>query len=102
MGRGHRNSRRRASRHFRGINEPPLRATPHVFHACLDAVPCAAVRVALSPPPWGSHKRKRHPMTKTSTLTKADLRQFTGSEHWYRHALNGKVFFTDGAQYVAD
>jgi hypothetical protein len=40
-------------------------------------------------------------MTKTPTLTKADLRQFTGSEHWYRHALNGKVFFTDGAQYVA-
>jgi hypothetical protein len=26
-------------------------------------------------------------MTDTKTLTKADLMQFTGSEHWYRHAL---------------
>ncbi len=41
-------------------------------------------------------------MTKTPTLTQADLRQFTGSEHWYRHGLNRKVLFTDGAKYVAD
>jgi len=41
-------------------------------------------------------------MSDTKTLTKADLRQFTGSEHWYRHALNRKVLFTDGAKYVAD
>ena len=41
-------------------------------------------------------------MTKPSTLTKADLDNFTGSEHWYRHALNPKVLFTDGAKYVAD
>ena len=34
-------------------------------------------------------------MSDTTTLTKADLRQFTGSEHWYRHALNCKVLFTD-------
>ena len=38
----------------------------------------------------------------TKTLTTADLRQFTGSEHWYRHALNRNVSFTDGAKYVAD
>lgn len=38
----------------------------------------------------------------TKTLTLADLRQFTGSEHWYRHALHRKVLFTDGAKYVAD
>ena len=25
------------------------------------------------------------------------MRQFTGSEHWYRHAINRKVVFTDGA-----
>jgi len=41
-------------------------------------------------------------MTKTPTLSKADLRQFTGSEHWYRHGLNRNVLFTDGAKYVAD
>ena len=35
-------------------------------------------------------------------LTQADLRQFTGSEHWYRHALNRTVLFTDGAKYLAD
>ncbi len=41
-------------------------------------------------------------MTKHPTLTKASLRQFTGTEKWYRHALNRKVLFTDGAKYVAD
>jgi hypothetical protein len=35
-------------------------------------------------------------------LTEADLRHFTGSEHWYRHGLNRNVVFTDGAKYVAD
>jgi hypothetical protein len=35
-------------------------------------------------------------------LKKADLVQFTGTEQWYRHALNGEVHFTDGAKYVAD
>src|SRR5580693_5107601 len=41
-------------------------------------------------------------MTKNAKLTKADLAQFTGSEHWYRHGLNRYVLFTDGAKYVAD
>jgi hypothetical protein len=36
------------------------------------------------------------------TLTEPDLRHFTGSKHWYRHALNPSVVFTDGAKYVAD
>jgi hypothetical protein len=36
------------------------------------------------------------------TLTKADLSQFTGSEHWYHHAINRTVLFTDGAKHVAD
>ena len=35
-------------------------------------------------------------------LTKSDLFQFTGSEHWYRHSLARKVTYTDGAQYVAE
>ena len=29
-------------------------------------------------------------------------RQFTGSEHWYRHGLVRDILFTDGAKYVAD
>jgi hypothetical protein len=41
-------------------------------------------------------------MTKTARLTEADLRQFTGSENWYRHGINRNVLFTDGAKYVAD
>ncbi|MDH5723433.1 MAG: hypothetical protein OEY94_08955 [Alphaproteobacteria bacterium] len=41
-------------------------------------------------------------MTNTKTLTAADLYQFTGSENWYRHALNRKVLYTDGAQYLAE
>jgi hypothetical protein len=41
-------------------------------------------------------------MTTESKLTKAGLHQFTGTENWYRHALNRKVLFTDGAKYMAD
>ncbi len=41
-------------------------------------------------------------MTKTKTLNKADLAQFTGTDHWYRHAINRKVVFTEGANFVAD
>ena len=36
------------------------------------------------------------------TLTKADLRQFIGTEHWYRHWAVRNIVFTDGAKYVAD
>ena len=36
------------------------------------------------------------------TLTHANLRQFTGSTTWYRHPLNKKVLYTDGAHYVAE
>ena len=35
------------------------------------------------------------------SFNKADLAQFTGSEHWYRHNLVRKVAYTDGAKYVA-
>jgi hypothetical protein len=41
-------------------------------------------------------------MTNTTKLSKTDLMQFTGTEQWYRHAINRKVLFTDGAKYVAD
>jgi hypothetical protein len=40
--------------------------------------------------------------TMTKTLDAAALAQFTGSENWYRHGINRKVLFTDGAKYVAD
>ena len=38
----------------------------------------------------------------TKTLTKEDLRQFTGSETWWRHALVRDILFTDGTKHVAD
>ena len=41
-------------------------------------------------------------MSKSEKLSAIHLRQFTGSEHWYRHGLNRKVVYTDGAKYVAD
>jgi len=41
-------------------------------------------------------------MTTTARLTKSDLDQFTGTEHWYRHALKRNVLYTDGVQHVAD
>ena len=40
-------------------------------------------------------------MSNTKTLTAEDLHHFTGSENWYRHWLNRKVLYTDGAQYLA-
>ena len=41
-------------------------------------------------------------MTTTKTLTEADLAQFTGTEHHYRHALMRNVLYSDGAKYVAN
>jgi hypothetical protein len=41
-------------------------------------------------------------MTNAAKLTKDDLNQFTGSETWYRHAINRRILFTEGAKYVAD
>ena len=35
-------------------------------------------------------------------LKEADLRQFTGSETWYRHGLCRSILYTDGAQYLAE
>lgn len=39
---------------------------------------------------------------KPKTLTQEDLRQFGGTEFWYRHAIQRHILFTDGAKYVAD
>jgi hypothetical protein len=41
-------------------------------------------------------------MNDGKTLTKADLIRFTGSEHWYRHAMVRDVLYTDGVKYVAE
>jgi hypothetical protein len=41
-------------------------------------------------------------MTNETKLTAADLNQFTGSETWYRHGINRKVLFTEGAQFLAE
>jgi hypothetical protein len=41
-------------------------------------------------------------MTTTLRLTRSDLNQFSGSERWFRSAVNKNVLYTEGAQYVAD
>ena len=41
-------------------------------------------------------------MSNTKTLTAEALRQFSGSETWYRHSLNRNVLYTEGAQYLAE
>ena len=41
-------------------------------------------------------------MTQKTTLTESDLRQFTGTEFWYRHPFKRSITYTDGVKYVAD
>ena len=62
----------------------------------------AAADVPSFAPAVGVTQTKEALMTTTAKLTEADLSQFTGSEHWYRHGLNRNVTYTDGAKYVAD
>ena len=38
----------------------------------------------------------------THTFDPHTLKQFTGSEHWYKHGLVRNIRFTDGAKFVAD
>jgi hypothetical protein len=35
-------------------------------------------------------------------LTQAHLAQFTGTETWFRHGLNRRILYTEGAKYVAE
>lgn len=35
-------------------------------------------------------------------ITKEELRQFIGTENWYRHTLVPKVLYTDGVKYLAE
>ena len=41
-------------------------------------------------------------MTNDKTLTQADLKQFTGTETWFRHPLARKVLYTEGVKHVAE
>jgi len=41
-------------------------------------------------------------MNTTAKLSEVDLRQFTGTEKWYRHSLNRNVLYTDGARFIAE
>ena len=41
-------------------------------------------------------------MTNLTSQFASQLRQFTGSENWYRHNLNPEVLYTDGARFVAE
>jgi len=41
-------------------------------------------------------------MTAERILTVADLRQFTGSEQFFRHGLSKNHIYTEGAQFVAE
>ncbi|MEM7591373.1 MAG: DUF6876 family protein [Cyanobacteria bacterium P01_A01_bin.83] len=36
------------------------------------------------------------------TITHYDLRQFTGTENYYRHSLARNYLYTDGEQYLAE
>ena len=38
----------------------------------------------------------------THPLTKDQLRQFIGTETWYRHSLVRQVLYTEGAQFLAE
>ena len=81
---------------------------PHTLRSrspqkAMTAALCPAAYLCLScPRRWGHFKEKRHNMTNTASLSESQLRQFTGSENWYRHGINRAVLFTDGAKFLAD
>lgn len=60
----------------------------------------ASVLLTVASAHGGNIIKEQHMHQKT--LTQSDLRQFTGSEQWYRHSFVRKVLYTDGAQYVAE
>jgi hypothetical protein len=41
-------------------------------------------------------------MNTEAKLTVADLKQFTGSEHFYRHGLSRNHIYTEGVQFLAE
>jgi hypothetical protein len=57
---------------------------------------------ASSCPAKGPLQFERHSMTNSASQFASQLRQFTGSENWYRHSLNPQVLYTDGAKFLAE
>jgi hypothetical protein len=41
-------------------------------------------------------------METATKITQSDLVQFSGTENYYRHAINRRVTFTDGMKFLAD
>jgi hypothetical protein len=52
-------------------------------------------------PAIGVTSKGEHHMT-TKRLSKSDLTQFTGSDEVYRHTINRRVLYSEGAQHVAE
>jgi hypothetical protein len=46
--------------------------------------------------------KKKREKKMTKHLDPTELRQFTGTENWYRHGLARTVTYTDGVKYVAE
>lgn len=56
--------------------------------------------LACLAPSWESQQLKGASVK--TPFTPQELLQFTGTGHRHRHALNPRVFFTDGVKYVAE
>ena len=44
----------------------------------------------------------KQPSRLTAEQLTHELRQYTGSENWYRHGLNRKMMYTDGVKFFAE
>ena len=81
-------------------------STPCPLHSLRSRVGGLTARLNASAlltaaPAVGVTKQRSYEMTQ-KTLTKTDLRQFTGTEQWYRHWCARKILYTDGVQHVAE
>jgi hypothetical protein len=59
-------------------------------------------RLYLLAPRQGPLQDERYSMTNSASQFASQLRQFTGSENWYRHGIIPGVLYTDGAKFVAE
>ena len=85
-----------------GAAQTPLRMWPRKLGEGLPRLPKRRRWRRASAARTQPNSKGDNTMTTTKTLTAADLRQFTGSENWYRHGLVRDVLYTDGAQYLAE
>ena len=82
------------------FSSSPLRGSSRVSY---DSVRLQSGGKRAFSPRCGGHSNQESSMKTTAKLSDADLAQFTGgTNEWYRHPLNTKILFTDGAKYVAD